>query len=223
MIPPETPSLDLNKIHRPDSFYWPGYTWVWNDRLNKDQVIAQVQDMANHGALTPMVISEPKSFRPRTMPTRLEPDYLSQEYLQIYRTMVQSAAAQQMNVWLYDEGGWPSGSVCGEIVKSHPELAKQRLIRRRVISWQGRTIKIPSDCVFAGLYQKITSKSCSSRFIRALQSGQTEKIEITHSIVWFFYAKKEGTYPDLLNPKSTQEFLRLTHEAYKTHLAEYFG
>lgn len=47
-----------------------------------------------------------------------------------------------MRLWLYDEGGWPSGGVCGRIVKEHPELAQQTLRRTEIKPGCGDVLKL---------------------------------------------------------------------------------
>ncbi len=190
--------------------------WIWNDKVTPEQTITQIQEMAKEGAMTPMVVPEPKGFRPNTMPTRLEPDYLSPEYFAQYRIMVETAAKENMNVWLYDEGGWPSGSVCGELVKSYPKLASQRVVRKSIWVWKGRTIRVPTDGIMTGLYQ-------NSQFIRILSPGSMVKIDLSKAKVLQFRAQKGGSYPDLLNPETTQRFLNMTHDRYKQALAPFFG
>jgi hypothetical protein len=217
----KTDSIDWVQLSHPIPFHWPGYMWIWNDRLTADQTTAQIRDMAEHNAFTPMVVPEPKAFRPRNMPTRLEPEYLSQAYFEQYRTMVTAAAESHMNVWLYDEGGWPSGSVCGELVRLNPQLAGQRLVKKSLWVWKGKTIKIPTDCIAANLYQ---AKSMTQlQFIKTLLPGNTEKIQINLAKIILFTARKTGSYPDLLNPETTRRFIQMTHDQYKKALEPYFG
>ncbi len=172
--------------------------------------------MVNQRAMTPMVVPEPKAFRPKTMPTRLEPEYLSPEYFTQYRIMVEAATKENMNVWLYDEGGWPSGSANRELVKRYPKLASQRLVRKSIWVWKGRTIHVPTDGILISLYQNL-------QFIRILSPGSTVKIDIPNAKVSHFRVQKGGSYPDLLNPETTQRFLNMTHERYKRILAPFFG
>ena len=128
--------FDFSEFLTPKTIHWPGYMWVWNDRLDIEEIKCQIKDMADHKALSPMVVPEPKAFRPKNMPTRLAPEYLSPEFLNIYKEMVDHAAQFGMRVWLYDEGGWPSGNVCGELVKQNPQLVQQKLKRKSKWVWK---------------------------------------------------------------------------------------
>ena len=60
----------------------------------------------------------PREFRWNTM---MAPRYLSEEYHAIVRRLVGKAARLGMNFYLYDEGGWPSGGACGQVLAADPE------------------------------------------------------------------------------------------------------
>ena len=117
--------LDYSQFLSPDSFYFPGYMWILNDVLSEKETEFQLKDMTDHKALTVMPMPEPKEFRPFSMPTRLDPPYLSDSYLNQYKFAVKKAQELGMRVWLYDEGGWPSGSVCGKLTKLYPQYKNQ--------------------------------------------------------------------------------------------------
>ena len=52
-----------------------------------------------------------------------------------------------MKLWLYDEGGWPSGGNCGRIVREHPAWARQTLAKRHIAP--GELDRFPEACVAA--------------------------------------------------------------------------
>ena len=52
-----------------------------------------------------------------------------------------------MKLWLYDEGGWPSGGNCGRIVRERPDWARQTLVKRGVAP--GELERVPDDCIAA--------------------------------------------------------------------------
>lgn len=222
MIPEIASNIDKDRLANPDAFYWPGYMWIWNDQLTREGLLSQLRDMKARQALTPMVVPEPKAFRPKNMPTRLDPEYLSDAFLDLYREMVDAAASTGMNIWLYDEGGWPSGSVCGDLVRRFPGLARQRLMKRDIITWKGREIRVPTRCVAVNLYKR-GNKRHACEFVRHLSPGETCKIPFRRARVVAFTINRHGRYPDLLNPRSTAEFLRMTHERYKSVLQDHFG
>ena len=58
-------------------------------------------------------------FQPRYYPGC--PPYLSQQYMDILSEIILHAKKTQMDFWIYDENGWPSGSADGEVLKRNPD------------------------------------------------------------------------------------------------------
>lgn len=115
--------FDLNSFVTPDVSYAPVYIWVWNDVCTYEIIDEQLSEMQRLGIRAFYILPEPKGFRPDSMPTNLSPDYLSEGFFELCAYAIDKGSALGMNCWLYDEGGWPSGSACGKVVKDHPEYA----------------------------------------------------------------------------------------------------
>jgi hypothetical protein len=69
----------------------------------------------------------PTGFREKDFPGGL-PNYLSEEYFQMFQVAVECASELDMTVWIYDEGGWPSGNVNGRIPREFPHLRMHHII-----------------------------------------------------------------------------------------------
>lgn len=207
-------------FENPDSFYWPGYLWAWNDRLINDEISLQLNEFDSIGSRTISVLPVPKSFRPDSYPTNLEPEYLSDEYLKTYKEYVEEAHKLNMRVWIYDEGGWPSGSVCGEIVKKNPSFVENKLCCLEVVLKPGDPVEAPADCIAAFLFD-------GSDIVRQLKPSEKINVNILENYkLEIYYCTKnrsDSRYPDLLNPEVTLEFIKQTHEAYKSVVGSYFG
>ena len=223
-------TIDSSRFSNPDAFYWPGYIWFWNGRITRKDLRAQLKDMAEHGAMSVWPLPAPRSFRPTFMPTSLEPDYLTAGFLDHYRYMVEQAQRLGMNVWLYDDGGWPSGMACGRIVRKKPSLAQQNLDRRVLEPEKGEVVVIPENCLAAFAFEAGKSR-------RRLAPGTVHEIAKTPTRIEVYFVQRIDAalacrnetvnaatfYPDLLNPDATREFIRMTHEAFKTVIGEHFG
>ncbi|MDD4870086.1 MAG: glycosyl hydrolase [Kiritimatiellae bacterium] len=213
--------FEFDLFNNPDSFYRPAYFWCWNYSITREIISKQLADMNVHGARSVCLHPLPKAFRPNTMFTLMEPDYMTPAYLDMYRYAVEQCQKLNMKMYLYDEGGWPSGACLGQVVEQNPELIYKQLARQLLTPKKGSTFSIPDSCLSAFLYQ-------GDAKIRQLAPGTTGTINIDNARIMLFDVKKGNTwwpyqYPDLLNPKSTQEFLRLTHEKYKNTVGAYFG
>ena len=115
--------FNINSFLTPDVSCAPVYVWVWNDVCTKEAIDTQLNEMQNLGIRSFYILPEPKAFRPDSMPTNLTPNYLTEEFFELCAYAIKKGKALNMNCWIYDEGGWPSGSACGKVTKVHPEFS----------------------------------------------------------------------------------------------------
>ncbi len=115
--------FNINSFLDPDVSCAPVYVWVWNDFCSKEIIDAQLTEMQNLGIRAFYILAEPKDFRPGSMPTNLTPDYFTDEFFELCAYAIKKGKSLGMNCWIYDEGGWPSGSACGKVTSAHPEFA----------------------------------------------------------------------------------------------------
>ena len=102
-----------------------------------------------------------------------------------------------MKAWLYDEGGWPSGSATGRVVKSDPNLAAQTLVAERRPLAPGEK--------------------------PATQPGRLRRSSKTASTLVVCRIRRNNFQPDHLNPAATRRFIELTHEGYRRSMPQYLG
>jgi len=110
--------FDRAHFASPDCLHSPAYFWLWNDVLDIAILRAQIDDMYAHGMRSICVHPFPRGFRSGKFQSRMSPDYMTDGYLAVFSNVVDHAAALGMNVWLYDEGGWPSGGACGQVAEA---------------------------------------------------------------------------------------------------------
>ena len=110
--------FDRETFLNPAPRYSPAYFWMWNDKLDLGVLLPQLEDMKAHGLDSVCAHPFPKGFRPGSFQSNMEPEYLSEAYLGIFRRVCDRAGELGMNFWFYDEGGWPSGGACGQVAAS---------------------------------------------------------------------------------------------------------
>jgi hypothetical protein len=211
--------LEVRQFEEPESFYWPAFFWTWKDTVTKEIITEQLTDMARNGARSVCLHSYPKSFRPDA--GYMEPDYMTPEYLDLWSFATEECRRLGMKKYLYDEGGWPSGSCLGRVVEQNPTLINQKLSRQVFTPEVDSSYSIPGDCLSAFLYQGDT-------LVRPLSPGESGIMSAADGRILIFSVITGDTrwyvpYPDLLNPESISEFLRLTHEEYKKVSGDHFG
>ncbi len=114
--------FSTDKFGSPDPLWWPGYFWLWNGPLTPEVLLRQLRDMHAHDARSVCVIPMPQQFRPKSTNNQMDLEYLSPEFFQRIQLVVKEANRLGMNYWLYDEGGWPSGEACGQVLDQRPDL-----------------------------------------------------------------------------------------------------
>lgn len=94
--------------------------WLWNDVLEPNEICRQIKEFHNKHIGGFFIHPMPEDFRYNDFHGGM-PGYLSDEYFKACRTAVDCAGELDMEVWLYDEGGWPSGTMNGEISRKYPD------------------------------------------------------------------------------------------------------
>lgn len=87
--------------------YRPLPFWSWNDHLEKNELIRQINWMKTQG------------FGGYFMHARggLTTEYLSDEWFDCIKACINEGEKLEMNSWAYDENGWPSGFVGGKLLE----------------------------------------------------------------------------------------------------------
>ena len=82
--------------------------WAINGKLNRENLICQLRNMKQSGF-------DGTIFHPRYYPNI--PPYLSEEYCRILSDAILAAKELEMEFWIYDENGWPSGRADGKVME----------------------------------------------------------------------------------------------------------
>ncbi len=203
--------FDIDRFISPDVSFAPVYVWVWNDECNTEIIDSQLEEMKNLGIRAFYILPEPQNFRPDSMPTKLSPEYLSPEYFELCEYALRKAKSYGMLCWIYDEGGWPSGSACGRVLQDHPEYAQQ-------------TLKAYEKAFSAGDVYKKTKPDVLAAFLNNNQMIEEGCVFSQDTVVTEYLAEKEnGDYPDLFNKEATEYFIKTTHEKYASAMNNLFG
>jgi len=86
--------------------------WAINGSLNQAKLRGQIDQFKESGF-------DGVVFHPRFYPG--DPEYLCDRYFKEVSDIILYAKSIGLNFWLYDENGWPSGTVGGELIKKYPQ------------------------------------------------------------------------------------------------------
>ncbi len=214
----------LNSLVNPPAEFSPMPFWFWNDELNNNTIISQIQDMYEHGV-------EGFVLHPRIgIPENIK--YMSDEYLSYVRCAVEEASRLGMQVILYDEGMYPSGSAHGMVVEQNRDFASKgiRIEEGTLLPMLAAGEKLVAvlsayktgDMMLDGASIHKSNAPADNEIMLYLISGYTGG-----HIRGIHIGEDDWESPpasaDLLNPKATECFVNLTHERYYQALSEYFG
>lgn len=88
--------------------------WLWNDRLDSDEIRRQIADFDEHGVYG--FVIHPRLGLPRSI------GWMSDAMLEYMAVAIDEAHRRHMTVILYDEGMYPSGSSSGQVVATNPRF-----------------------------------------------------------------------------------------------------
>ncbi len=157
---------NLDELASPPVKFWPVYCCIIKGKVTEEEFAKALDTMESRGIRGLYLYSITNAFGEDS--NIEEYAYLSDEYMEMLEHFVKAAEERGINLWMYDEAGWPSGAADGLVVKNNPELAAFAINKHGE-----RSLIIP----------------------------------LAHP------------YPDLMNPRSTESFIKLTHERYN----DYFG
>lgn len=192
----------------------PVYTWTWDAPLSDDETDRQLEEMQSLGIRRFYVLPLPSEFRPKSHPTLLSPSYLSDGYMAAYRHALLKAKELGMQVWLYDEGGWPSGGACGKVTEEDPSLQREILKERKVVLKKKRSYKPGKGVVAAFSKGRRIEKGASFPEKRQILEYYQERVSS---------GGDSANVPDLTKKEATDAFIRITHEKYEEAIGDLFG
>jgi hypothetical protein len=105
-------------FHNPPVAYRLAPFWFWNDDLDPQEIIHQIQQMAEQGIGGFFICAR----QGLTVP------YLSNQWFQFVAVAIEAAQQYGLDVWLYDEYPYPSGMSGGEVILQHPDARHRQLL-----------------------------------------------------------------------------------------------
>ena len=103
----------------------PGIFWLWNSDPSEKEIRRQIRAFAEAGFRSVYLHPMPETFSPDGMKMK----YLGRKYFRLFGVALDACRENGVFLMIYDEGGWPSGSVCKELLKKYPELGGQYIAR----------------------------------------------------------------------------------------------
>ncbi len=181
--------------------------WFWNDALDEGEIVRQIADFEAHGVFG--FVIHPRVGLPREL------GWMSDRLLDFYSVAIAEAARRGMSVLLYDEGMYPSGSSCGQVVAANPDFQTRCLDQIALADGKEPALK-PGEHLVA-----IVARRNGSR-LAVIDRKADSYIRGLHYI-GEGPAEDEPPAADILNPAAVAQFVRLVYDRFAGRFASYFG
>lgn len=176
--------------------------WFWNDTLDGATILDQIDQMQRRGVYG--FVIHPRVGLPRDC------GWMSRKFLDFMHIAIDEAARRGMKVVLYDEGMYPSGSSCGQVVEKYPDLAARGLALHDAGAALPEGANVIAEFERDGKRVWIVDRRVDS-FIRGLHYiGEGP-------------AEDEPPAGDILNPRTAEAIIELVYSVFtrefKKHLS----
>ncbi len=219
--------LSKELFKNPTSEYRGAPFWAWNCKLEKDELLRQIEIFKEMG------------FGGYHMHVRtgMATEYLSDEFLELIKTCVEKGKQEGMYSYLYDEDRWPSGAAGGFVTKNKEN--RQKFILFTPVSYEDYEY---SESEYVESASALASRAQNGEFIACYDIILTDEGYLkSYKIIdrnseaegtkWFLYLESARETPwfnnqgyvDTLSKKAMDEFIEVTYEAYNKVISDDFG
>ncbi len=221
-------ALDLELFQNPTSEYRAAPFWAWNCELSPELLKKEIDDMKEMGF-------GGYHIHPRV---GFATPYLSEEFMALVRVCLEKGKENGMLTWLYDEDKWPSGFAGG--FNTQDIEAREKKLHLTVTPYDDGTLVTEADKAAATSVlpkSKYALLACfdvllntEHKLVSYRRIALSEEVPLGHD-KWFCYVEyavpspyyNNQTYCDTMQKSVIENFIKLTHEAYKREFAEEFG
>jgi len=205
--------------------------WFWNGKMDYEEMEYQLKEYYDKGI--PGIFIHARFGIKNYIP------YLSDDWFDRVKFTIEKAQEIGLQVWIYDEYNWPSGTAGQQVMKRDPDLTERYLeLVESDVPGQYFTFMEGTDSRYIDMEQSEPVYACAIRK-EDLQKGMPEFIDLMPNlcfdkvIAWeapkgswklFYFIEREASwYIDTLDENSTKKFLELTHEQYKNAMGGDFS
>lgn len=209
-----------------DQIFRPNPLWFWNnskiDKIEAENQLTDFKEKCGYGGVSILPFGD-----------KFSPEYLSEDYFDLYGDIIKKATTLQMKMWIYDEYGFPSGSAgaynadsYSRFGEKYPEHTLKRLDKTEYRPTPGKNF--------------ITELSQSKLMAAiAMDTVTMQRINLksfinNHQLIWntpkgnwkimiFTCEKGSDKIVDYLDPTAVRKFIAMTHEKYYKRFGKYFG
>ena len=225
MLYPKNKSKKLDKklFENPTSEYRGTPFWAWNCKLDKEDLLWQIDVLKEMGF---------GGFHMHSRAGMATP-YLTDEFMDLIKSCRDKAEKNKMLCYLYDEDRWPSGAAGGLVTKDKQYRARYLLMTPQPYSGGDNDASLDSSAAV----KRAENGELLARFNVTLDHGYLKEYhrladgESAGDNTWYAYLEtmaespwyNNQTYLNTLDKPSVERFVEVTHEAYLKAVGDSFG
>ncbi|MBO7375950.1 MAG: hypothetical protein J6V01_02500, partial [Clostridia bacterium] len=221
----DSKKLTASLFKKPTSEYRGAPFWAWNCKLDRDELLRQI------GVLQEM------GFGGFHMHVRsgMATEYLGDEFMDLVAACTDEAEKRGMLSYLYDEDRWPSGFAGGIVTKEEKYRIRYILLTRKPYEELGglvregseaQTAKRSGNGLFLAKYDVELDADGRLSSFRVLSGDERPRGK-----TWYAYVESPActpryngyTYANLMDKKTIDRFIEVTHERYFDKVGDRFG
>ncbi|MCQ2456954.1 MAG: hypothetical protein MJ096_06325 [Clostridia bacterium] len=203
--------MDFKKEFKNPSSEWRSAPfWSWNGEMTGEEASRQMRDFKAHGIGG--AFAHPRN--------GMATEYLSEDFFKAWGETLETAKAEDMKLYMYDENAWPSGWA-GGLVGKRDRSVLATVVKCRLLP--------AADPGFGGELVFAAVSDDNFNLGEVLTDVPLEKWgEYTDGRVMVINkvnlpGDPWSGYCDVTNPRTAEVFLELTHEEYYKRFGEDFG
>ncbi|WP_046215117.1 glycosyl hydrolase [Paenibacillus wulumuqiensis] len=199
----------FRQLHDPPAVYRAIPFWSWNDRLDPEEIRRQVREMKQAGVGGFIMHAR----------AGLETPYLDEEWMDCIAAGIEEGQQLGMQVWCYDENGWPSGFADGVVPQLGLDYQQKWLKMERIDPEKEKHSAVTTDDAAVAKSQSCTIAWYVCREGRYVQIPQEQQEQAELRL----YYEVNPYYIDTLDAKVVHAFIESTYEKYADRFAVHFG
>ena len=218
---------DTGMKNRREEFENPGISyrskpfWAWNGKLEEQELYRQLDILKEMGFGGAFIHSR----------VGLETEYLGQEWMELVDRCLQYGKKIGLDLWIYDEDRWPSGSAGGLVTQKKENRSKRMQMyileaeeAASFLEKGKRQILSVFRCSLQGYEYENLERISGSSDLRETEKQNDRKDEKVLAFIVEESSPSDNyngnTYLDTMKGRAVEEFLQETHDRYREELSE---
>jgi hypothetical protein len=214
-------AVKTSEFQKPNNEFRPMPFWHINGEMTDEGIIKQVTDAKRMGFGGVAVLPVDQTL----------PEYLSDAYFKKYQLILETATKLGMQVILYDDTGFPSGTAGGIIERDYPQFLRKSIEKTETNVTKLPYFKsvVPSGQLMAAVAMNMETKERIN--LKPFIKNNLLSWRVPKGNDWrvLFFNNRPATFwktnmpLDAMDPAAMEQFMKITYDEYAKRFSSYFG